>query len=148
MEWSNGANISNFYQSLCWVRNFVGISRMVRWIKCNFAAYCLIVNARYMDRNADSQPFISPKTFRKSFFFWASHLLIEFREVCHWCRESPKVLAGDGTKIGISMQKISIVPIESTSKEEVIQTPPHRKFDRCFLAYPSNFRSTLTEKKN
>ena len=119
---------------------------MVRRIKCNFVTYCLIVTARYSDRNAESQHFMSPKTFRKLFFSWASHQLIEFREVCHWCGESPKVLAGDGTKIGISMQKISIVPIESASKDEVIQTP-HRKFDRCFLAYPSNLGSTLTEKK-
>ena len=80
---------------------------MVRRIKCNLAAYCLIVTASYKDRNADSQPFMSPKTFRK---FWASHRLIEFREVCHWCGESPKVLAGDWTKIRVSMQKISIVP--------------------------------------
>ena len=105
---------------------------IVRRIKCNFAAY--------------RQPFMSPKTFRKLFFSWASHQLIEFREVCHWCRESPKILAGYGTKIGISMQKISSVPIESASKDEIIQIP-HRKFDRCFLPYPSNLRSTLSEKK-
>ena len=120
---------------------------MVRRIKCNFAGYCLIVTARYSDRNAESQPIMSPKTFRKLFFSWASHQLIEFREVCQWCGESLKVLAGDGTKIGISMQKISFVPIESVSNDEVIQTP-HRRFDRCFLAYPSNLGSTLTEKKN
>ena len=40
--------------------------------------------------------------------------------MCHWCGESPKVLPGDGTKIGISMQKISIVPVESASEDEVI----------------------------
>ena len=57
--------------------------------------------------------------------------------MCHWCGESPKVLAGDATKIGISMQKISIVPTEFASKDKVIKTP-HRKFDRRFLAYPSN----------
>ena len=44
------------------------------------------------------------------------------------------------------MQKVSIVPIESTSKDEVIQIL-YRKFDRCYLAYPSNSGSTLTEKK-
>ena len=44
------------------------------------------------------------------------------------------------------MQKISIVPIESASNDEVIQTP-HRRFDRCFLAYPSNLGSTLTDEK-
>ena len=120
---------------------------MVRRIKRNFAAYCLIVTARYRNRNANSQPFMSPKTFRKFFFSWASHQLIEFRKVCDWCKDSPKLLAGDGTKIGISMQKISIVPIESASKDEVIQIP-HKKFDRCFLAYPSNLGSALTEKKN
>ena len=43
---------------------------MVRRIKCNFAAYCLIVTARYRDRNAESQPFMSPKTFRELFFSW------------------------------------------------------------------------------
>ena len=116
---------------------------MVRRIKCNLAAYCLIVTARYRDRNADSQLFMLPKTFRQ---FWASHRLIEFREVCHWCGESPKILAGDGTKIKVSMQKTSIVPTESASKDEVIQTL-HQKFVRCFLAYPSNLGSTLTEEK-
>ena len=92
---------------------------MVRPIKCNLATYCLIVTARDRDRNADSQPFMLPKTFRK---FWASHRLIQFREGCHWCGESLKVLAGDGTKIRVSMQKISIVPTESASKDEVMQT--------------------------
>ena len=86
---------------------------MVRRIKCNLAVYCLIVTARDRDRN------MSPKTFRK---FWASHRLIQFREGCHWCGESLKVLAGDGTKIRVSMQKISIVPTESASKDEVMQT--------------------------
>ena len=113
---------------------------MVRRIKCNLAAYCLIITERYRNRNADSQPFMSPESFRK---FWASHWLTEFREVCHECGESPKVFAGDGTKIRVSMQKISIVPTESASKDEVIQTL-HRKFVRCFLAYPSNLESTLT----
>ena len=89
---------------------------------------------------------MSPKTFRKLFFSRASHQLIQFREVCQSCGESPKVLAGDGAKIGISMQKISFVPIESASNDEVIQTP-HKRFDRSFLAYPSNLGSTLTQKK-
>ena len=84
---------------------------MVRRIKCDLAAYCLIVTARDRDCNADSQPFMSPKTFRKS---WASHRLIEFREVCHWRGESPKVLAGDRTKIR-----------EPASKNEVMQTLHH-----------------------
>ena len=75
-----------------------------------------------------------------------SHWYREFREVCHWCRESPEVIAGVRTKIGISMQKISIVPIESAGKDEVIRTPL-RKLDRCILPYPSNLGSTLTKKK-
>ena len=41
---------------------------MVRRTMCNFAAYCLIVTARYRDRSTESQPFMSPKTFRKLFF--------------------------------------------------------------------------------
>ena len=119
MERSNGVNISNFNQRLFREQNFVGISgNGIRCIEYNLAAYCLIVTARYRDRNADSQPFMSAKTFRK---FWSSHWLIEFREMCHWCGESPKVLAGDGAKIRVSMQKISIVPTESASKDEVIQ---------------------------
>ena len=50
------------------------------------------------------------------------------RELSHYCGKSPKVLAGDGTKIGISIQRINIVPNESASNDEVIQTS-HRKFD-------------------
>ena len=100
-------------------------------------------NRKHRDRNADSQPFMSSKTLRK---FWASHRLIQFREVCHWCGESPKVLPDDETKTRVSMQKIRIVPTKSASKDEVIQTI-HRKFVRCVLAYPSNLGSTLTEEK-
>ena len=38
-----------------------GFHEMVSCITFNFTAYCLIVTARYRDRNAYSQPFVSPK---------------------------------------------------------------------------------------
>lgn len=119
---------------------------MVRRIKCNFSAYCTIITGRYKDRNPNSQPFMSPKTFRRLFFSWASHQLIEFREVCQWCGETPKVLAGDATRIGISLQKMKVVAMEATGNDEILPTP-HRKFDRCFLPYPKNIKSKI-EKQN
>lgn len=120
---------------------------MVKLIKCNFSAFCKIMTARYRNRNAKSAPFMSPKTFRKIFFSWASYQLIDFREPCPWCGESPKVLACDGTKIGISMQKVNILPIKASPCDTAdIVTSPNRRFDRCFLPYPEVIASSSSRK--
>ena len=48
--------------------NLWEFQEMVRRIKCNFAAYCLIVTARYRNSNANSHPFCHRKP-SESYFF-------------------------------------------------------------------------------
>ena len=80
---------------------------------------------------------MSVKTFIRVFFSWASNQCTEFREACNWCGFSPKILACDATKIGISASSANINPIE-TPKNETPLKIKHRKNNRCFLPYPSN----------
>ena len=121
---------------------------MVMKIKCNFAAYCDIMSTRYKYRNIYSKPFMSPKSYRKLFFSWASHQRIDFRSACHWCGSTPKVLACDATKIGIISKNLKIKPVEETSNSIPLPTIS-RRFDRCFLQYPpADSPITAVQRKN
>ena len=107
---------------------------MICSMKCNFAAFCSMMNMSYQ-RHQSEKMFMSPKTFRRLFFSWASHQHIDFRSPCNWCGFSPKILACDATKIGISQKNCSILPIEK-KKEGPISRTNNRRYDRCFLSYP------------
>jgi len=106
---------------------------LVESMKGNFASFCSFMNLSYARHCPDK--FMSPQSFRKWFFQWASHQLIDFREQCEWCGDKPKVLACDGTKIGIPLKNCHIVPIETPGSEAVVETP-HQRNDRCFFNYP------------
>ena len=93
------------------------------------------MNSSY-NRHNSARKFTSVKTFIRVFFSWASNQCTEFREACNWCGFSPKILACDATKIGISASSASINPIE-TPKNETPLKIKHRKNNRCFLPYPS-----------
>ena len=114
-----------FAEELFW--DFV---KMVETMKCNFTAFCGYINTQYK-RNQSKKEFVTPKTFIKAFFSWASHQNTEFRIPCEWCGHTPKYLACDGTKIGITQKMTDFQPIESTDGE--VQRTSHRKLDRCFF---------------
>lgn len=116
---------------ICW--EFV---EMVTKVKCNFAAYCDIVTSRYQRSNCSSVSFMSAKTFRKLFLTWASNQNVDFRVACSWCGNEPKILAADATKIGVARKNVNIEPVERPHTEQ-LQRTIHRRFDRCFLTYPS-----------
>eukprot|EP00111_Clytia_hemisphaerica_P020287 TCONS_00059786-protein len=101
--------------------------------KANFSSFCNLVDIDYT-RNGSSRKFVSPKTFSKAFFSWASHQPREFRRGCNWCGSNPNILACDGTKIGIMQINTSIDPIEKTNGMKITTT--ERRMDRCFLSYP------------
>ena len=113
-------------EELCW--DFV---HLVMRARCNFSSFCQFVEANYK-RNG-SRPFVTSRTFSKLFFSWASNQQREFRRVCQWCGSSPKVLACDGTKIGILHHNISIDAIESVDPGLSAIPTTTRRFDRCFL---------------
>ena len=110
-------------EEICW--DFVD---MVSSMKCNFSAFCFLMNLSY-NRHNSARKFMSVKTFIRVFFSWVSNQCTEFREACNWCGFSPKILACDATKIGISASSANINPIE-TPKNETLLKIKHRKNNR------------------
>jgi len=119
-----------FGEELCW--EFVD---MVSTMKCNFSAFCTFMTSTYV-RYRSKKSFMSPKTFIKLFFSWASNQEIDFRKVCQWCGSNPKILACDATRIGIIQKNCAVSPIEEKDNEENILPTLHRRNNRCFLSYP------------
>jgi len=108
---------------------------MVSTMKCNFSAFCTFMTSTYV-RYRSKKSFMSPKTFIKLFFSWASNQEIDFRKVCQWCGSNPKILACDATRIGIIQKNCAVSPIEEKDNEENILPTLHRRNNRCFLSYP------------
>ena len=101
--------------------------------KCTFSGFCKHMNAEYSMYDVNVAQFVSPPTFIKWFFSWAAAFKIDFRkDVDPWCKHSPKVLAGDGTHVGVSLRQMDITPIEQPDTEEVVMTR-HRRYDRVLL---------------
>uniref|UniRef100_A0A7M5WYX6 SWIM-type domain-containing protein n=2 Tax=Clytia hemisphaerica TaxID=252671 RepID=A0A7M5WYX6_9CNID len=113
--------------------------------KCNFAAFCQNIDQIYTYSGSPKR-FISPKTFLKVFFAWASNQGREFRRCCPWCGSAPKVLACDGTKVGILCQNLHIDPIETIRDPENELPTQSRRFDRCFIAYPKKAGGETVER--
>ena len=107
-------------------------------MKANFSSFCSLVETDYT-RNGSFRKFVSAKTFSKTFFSWASHQSREFRKSCHWCGNQPKVLACDGTKIGIMQLNLAIDdPLDKPFGEDI--ATKERRMGRCFLQYPKKMK--------
>ena len=114
--------------------------------RASFTGFCKEMSLIYKRNHKISHSFMSNKTFISSFFSWIAALAIDYRqEVDPWCLHKPKVLACDGTKIGVSLklQKLDppITQPNLLQKDETL----HRKFDRCFLPYPQKLDSETIE---
>ena len=108
--------------------------QMVIHNKCSFTAFCNEMTRRYQTNNMMAGPFMSPKTFIRSFFGWMSAHKIDFRkEVDPWCMYSPKILACDGTHIGVSMRHMNIKPIEKQDLPDVIYSAKHQCNNRVLI---------------
>lgn len=111
--------------------------------KPTFSGFCSIYDDTYKLRGK-VRGFMSPPTFEKWFLAWASNLRRKFCDQQLCCGSSPRRVAGDGTKIGVSLEKAFVAPIESPPDEshEVLPTVM-RRYDRTFIKY-----ETLPDGKN
>ena len=101
--------------------------------KQTFSGFSQFVSSRYT-RSRSEIGFMSLPTFIEWFFGWASHMRIDFRKGCEICGDAPKVLACDGTKIGIGFKSMFVAPIETPDAEEPsIEVQANRRLDRCFI---------------
>jgi hypothetical protein len=108
-------------------------------MKCSFTAFCKSMNEMYKMYDLNAAPFVSVSTFVRWFFSWAAALPFDFREdVDPWCRHSPKILAGDGTHVGVSLRQMHITPIDQPETLEEVPTL-HRRYDRVLLFQDGRF---------
>ena len=69
------------------------------------------------------------------FFAWASRMKIDIRKGCFWCKGCPRIVACDGTKIGIGFRNTFFAPIECAEKIAPPNSSHLRRLDRCFLKF-------------
>ena len=99
-----------------------------------FSGYCDLITNQYKRLNKMSAPFMSVNTFLDWWFSWAGNFKIDFRTSCSLCKDAPRMLACDGTKLGIRLRHSSVSPIEKPTSQELID-PCHRRNERAFFAY-------------
>ena len=86
--------------------NFVSL---VKSSTLSFTAFCDEITRKCKTNNILSPAFLSVKTFVCRLFSWMACMKIDFsKEVDLWCKYQPKVLAGDGTHVGVALQHFNL----------------------------------------
>ena len=108
---------------------------LVRRTKSSFSAYCNELTCRYQTTNIHSGPFMSGNTFISWFFSWIAAFKIDFqKEVDSWCEYKPKILACDGTHIGVSVRNMKLEkPVTMPDIKDDALKPIHKRGDRVIL---------------
>ena len=126
-----------FLSSITAVADEVGwdFISLVMKSKMSFRGFTVEMTCRYQTTNVLSSPFMSPSSFVKWFFAWLAAFKIDFREhVDPWCKHKPKIIAGDGTHIGVGIKNMklekSIVKVDDphTTRKNF-----HKRYDRVLL---------------
>ena len=83
---------------------------------------------KYRTTNPLSALFISSNTFLKWLFSWIGSMNIDFRKyVDPWCMYNPKVLACDGTHIGVSIKHLNLTTPVTNADSNENPVMPHYK---------------------
>ena len=80
--------------------------------------------------------FMSPNTFVKWFLTWISAFQIDFRkEIDPWCEHNPRILACDGTHIGVATRKMNLAqPVTIADDIDHTSIKKHKWYDRVLVA--------------
>ena len=110
---------------------------MVKASKMSFSGFCSEMSRKYRTNNIFSAPFMSVRTFVKWIFAWMASMQIDFRkEIDPWCKYNPKVLACDGTHIGVSVKHMRLHdPVTSSDLNLQSVTPKHKRLVMMTLRY-------------
>ena len=97
--------------------------------RISFTAFCDEMSRRYRTTNIFSSSFISVDTFVKWISAWMGSMKIDFRkEEDPWCKYNPKILACDGTEIGISLRHLKLEgPVTAPNKAMPPVIPTHKR---------------------
>ena len=102
---------------------------MVKLSRMSFTGFCNEMTRRYKTTNILSVPFMSLDTFVKWVFAWMGSMKIDFRkEINPFCKYNPKILACDGTHVGISLKNLKLEnPVTAPDKTKQPVTPMHKR---------------------
>ena len=96
----------------------------------------------YQRINGASARFMSKNSFIKWWFSWASNFQQDFRQTCYICKNNPKVLTCDGTKVGVGLRLTHVTPIEApTSDSQVSES--HKKNQRAFINFKTKDKDQI-----
>ena len=110
---------------------------LVRGGHMSFTRFVNFMTRRYQTTHCESAPFMSRKAFLDLFFAWVASHQIDYRqEIDQWCGHNPKILAGDGTHIGVSVRMMKLEKPITQPDRIPIKAPRHKRFQRCFLPIP------------
>ena len=96
-----------------------------------FSDFHKIAQARY-DRYLSPINFLTVNTLIDLWFAWASAMNISFIEQYFNCGNNINALAADSTKLGITLKKLNIVPLEHKRYNNVVATYKKR-YDRTLI---------------
>ena len=102
--------------------------RSVKSSKISFTGFCTQMTNYYKTTHTNPQPFMAVKTFIGWFFGWLSAFKIDFRkEIDPFCGYNPRVLACDGTHIGVSLRHLKLEkPVTKPDKQDIIPWNHHK----------------------
>lgn len=132
-------------QSIFFITENVGVCEEVLWdfttlvvkSRISFSGFCKEKTRIYQTTNPQSAPFVSHKTFIPCFFAWVRAMQLDFRkEIDPYCLYSMKVIACDGTKVGVSVKHQNNESLCTKPTCEEVKRSKHRKMYRCLLPYP------------
>ena len=97
----------------------------------SLSAYCSITSDRYYSSTA---AFMSRQTFTDWVFSWMSNFKIDFRQACDQCKFNPKIMACDGTQLGMFFRNVSLSSFDKPTCKDTF-TPSHKQTARQFFSY-------------
>ena len=101
---------------------------MMKTSKISLTSFCDEMTRKYKTTNVLAAPFMSSNTFVIWVFAWVESMKIDFREqIDPWCKYEPKLLACDGTHIGVSMKNMKLAsPVTITDDPDREISPLHK----------------------
>ena len=107
-----------------------GLSVNLNHLKTSFTSFCNEMTRKYTTTNPLAAPFMSPNTFLKWLFSWIGSMNIDFRKhIDPWCLYNPKVLACDGTHIGVSIKHLNLAtPVTKADSSYGPVAPYHKRY--------------------
>ena len=108
--------------------------RAVQNMRTSFRSFCNEMSMRYAGNQCPAYPFMSGNTFISYFFAWLSAFKIDFRkEIDPKCGHNPRILACDGTHIGVSVKNMNLVHPVTKPEIDVTLQSMHRRKDRALI---------------